>query len=118
MHSINKNFHTANKIIHNVNFLTLHSPKHYKISFDSRSQLKNLGCKFFLFLWIYVATNNKLEPFTVALVVLCVFLTNHTIFTQPQDIVMKRHHLLQFILSNQHDKHTRSKLKLKILIIQ
>ena len=59
MHSINKNFHTASKIIHNVNFLTLHSPGHYGISFDSKSQLKNLGCKSFLCLWIYVATNNK-----------------------------------------------------------
>ena len=40
-------------------------------------------------LWIYVATNNTLEPFTVALLVLCVFLTNHKICTHPQDIVMK-----------------------------
>ena len=50
---------------------------------------------------------------SVALVVLCVFPTNHTIFTHPQDIIMKRYHLLQFILSNQHDKHTRSKQKSK-----
>jgi len=99
MQSIIKNFHTVSKIIHNVNFLTLHSPGHYKFSFDSRSQLKILGRKPFFYLWIYVATANKLYPFSVPLAVLCVFLTNHKIFTQPQDIVMKRYHLLQIILS-------------------